>query len=264
MVIKRIKSFIKIFFETLNVAFSMFSAIPMHHVDWNEKNMKYMMCAFPFVGLVIGFLWFLWGFVVENSFLSSTSLIPAAVYTIIPVIVTGGIHLDGFCDTCDALASHQSKDKMLEILKDSHCGSFAIIDCVLYFILYLAFATELKELPLSLCFIFVLERALSAIAVALFPCAKNSGLLYVFSSSGVRKSVAAFNIALSFLLWLLLIIFCKKEAFAIIIACLLSFLGYYVLSKKYFGGITGDLAGAFLQLCELCCIIAVVVVNYIL
>lgn len=261
MVIERIKSFIKIFFETVNVAFSMFSAIPMHHVEWNEKNMKYMMCAFPFVGAVIGILYFLWGFVVKHSFISSTSLISAAVYTIIPVMVTGGIHLDGFCDTCDALASHQSKEKMLEILKDSHCGSFAIIDCILYFLVYFAFVIELKVIPIALCFSFVLERNFSAIAVALFPCAKNTGLLYIFSSRGVRKFVACFNIILTVALSLFLIIFFKKEGLAICFACLLSFLAYYLLSKKYFGGITGDLAGAFLQLCELCCIMAVVIVN---
>ena len=42
------------FFETVAVAFSMFSALPMPQVDWNERNMRYSLCAFPLVGALIG------------------------------------------------------------------------------------------------------------------------------------------------------------------------------------------------------------------
>ena len=40
--------------ETIAVAFSMFSAIPMPQFLWNEKNMRYALCAFPLIGAVIG------------------------------------------------------------------------------------------------------------------------------------------------------------------------------------------------------------------
>ena len=52
-----------------------------------------------------------------------------------PVLVTGGIHLDGFLDTADALSSWQPWEKKLEILKDSHAGAFAIIMGCAYFAL---------------------------------------------------------------------------------------------------------------------------------
>ena len=35
----------------------MFSALPMPQFDWNEKNMRYALCAFPLVGVVCGVLW---------------------------------------------------------------------------------------------------------------------------------------------------------------------------------------------------------------
>ena len=35
--------------------------------------------------------------------------------------------MDGFCDTCDALASHQDRARKLEILKDSRVGAFAVL-----------------------------------------------------------------------------------------------------------------------------------------
>ena len=47
--------------QTIAVAFAMFSAIPVPQFDWNEKNMRYAMCAFPLIGVVIGLLWFLCG-----------------------------------------------------------------------------------------------------------------------------------------------------------------------------------------------------------
>ena len=43
--------------QTIAVAFAMFSALPMPQFDWNEKNMRYALCAFPLVGVVCGALW---------------------------------------------------------------------------------------------------------------------------------------------------------------------------------------------------------------
>ena len=40
--------------ETIVVAFSMFSALPMPHVEWNAKNMRFSLCAFPLVGVCGG------------------------------------------------------------------------------------------------------------------------------------------------------------------------------------------------------------------
>ena len=47
--------------QTVAVAFAMFSAVPVPQFNWTEKNMRYAMCAFPLIGVVIGLLWFLCG-----------------------------------------------------------------------------------------------------------------------------------------------------------------------------------------------------------
>ena len=47
--------------QTIAVAFAMFSALPVPQFAWNQKNMRYAMCAFPLIGVVIGLLWFLCG-----------------------------------------------------------------------------------------------------------------------------------------------------------------------------------------------------------
>ena len=43
--------------QTIAVAFAMFSAVPVPQFAWNEKNMRYALCAFPLVGLLCGALW---------------------------------------------------------------------------------------------------------------------------------------------------------------------------------------------------------------
>ena len=57
---------------------------------------------------------------------------------LLPLLVTGGIHLDGFLDVADARSSHQSRARKLEILKDSHVGAFAVIAMGCYLLLYTA------------------------------------------------------------------------------------------------------------------------------
>ena len=100
--------------QTIAVAFAMFSALPVPQFEWNEKNMRYAMCAFPLIGLVCGGLWCLCGV------LPLPELTRAAAFCLVPVAVTGGIHLDGYADTSDALSSYGDREKKLEILKDSH------------------------------------------------------------------------------------------------------------------------------------------------
>lgn len=127
--------------NSLIVAFSMYSKIPMPRADWTDDTMKYAMCFFPWIGWVIGALDALWLYL--SSAWGLTLLLRAAVFTAIPILVTGGIHLDGFLDTSDAMSSWREREKRLEILKDSHTGAFAIINAGLWFVLFFGFAAQL-------------------------------------------------------------------------------------------------------------------------
>ena len=74
--------------QTIAVAFAMFSAVPVPQFAWNEKNMRYALCAFPLVGLLCGALWCVCGV------LPLPAPARAAGFCLVPVWVTGGIHLD--------------------------------------------------------------------------------------------------------------------------------------------------------------------------
>lgn len=86
--------------NSFKIAFAMYSKIPMPRADWEKENMRYMMCFFPFVGIVIGALMVSWSFL--SGKLGVGDSLRGVIYVLIPVLVTGGIHLDGLLDTADA------------------------------------------------------------------------------------------------------------------------------------------------------------------
>lgn len=245
------------------IAFAMYSKIPMPKAEWNKENMKYAMCFFPWVGAVIGGCFYLWG--ICGRRLPIGIPLYAAILTVLPVLITGGIHMDGFLDTMDALSSWQTKERRLEILKDSHAGAFAVIGGCMYFLMYFGFASELTEKGISLAAVgFVLSRCLSGYAVTAFPCAKDSGLAATFADGADKKRagrilLAETVFALGGLLWLDVCI-----GGAVLLVSLLVFFWYYRMSVDKFGGITGDLAGWFLQVCELLILATVAVAEKIL
>ena len=242
--------------QTIAVAFAMFSALPVPQFEWNEKNMRYAMCAFPLIGLVCGGLWCLCGV------LPLPGLARAAAFCLVPVAVTGGIHLDGYADTSDALSSYGAREKKLEILKDSHCGAFAVIRLCCYFVAYFGLCGSVRFTPRAgLCWTLalVLERALSGFAVAAFPLAKDTGLAHTFATAADKQTVRRFLCGLSVLLVLALT---ALGGGGLAAAALLALWRYDSVAKKQFGGITGDLAGLFLQRAELWMLAALAVSQW--
>ncbi|MBQ7157937.1 MAG: adenosylcobinamide-GDP ribazoletransferase [Treponema sp.] len=244
-------------FASVLLAFSMFSAIPMPRTEWNEKNMRYMMCAFPLVGVVIGALvqgvWALASCAgAEADFCAMVRRLMPLVLVLIPVAVTGGIHVDGFMDTCDALSSHADREKKLAIMKDSHAGAFSVLGCVLYFLADFVLFGEwcrgsIGVLPL----IFVFSRLLSAFSVATFPIAKDSGLVRTFSDAGAKRFTAVWC-AFWFVSLAVVAVFCFRwQGGAVVLAQVIVFAWYFVMTRRQFGGITGDTAGWFVQMAEI-------------
>ena len=235
--------------ETIAVAFSMFSAIPMPQFDWNPRNMRYALCAFPLVGAVIGGLLAVW--VLAAGWLGLPRILLGAGLCLIPVLVTGGIHLDGYADTQDARNSHQTPERRQEILRDPHLGAFAAIRLCGYFILSFALWCALPEVPLPAAVLMLcLSRSLSGLAVASFPLAKDTGLAHTFATSADKQTVCRILTLLSVLL---LTGLCLQGVHGLIMAAaaMIVFVYYRHMAVREFGGLSGDLAGWFLQTAEI-------------
>lgn len=232
------------------IAFAMFSKIPVPRADWDKENMKYMMCFFPGIGLVMGIL--VWGYGKLCGLLEFGSVMRGAGFVLIPVLVTGGIHLDGFLDTVDALSSYQPKERKLEILKDSHAGAFAVLMGCAYFVLGLGVWSEMELKVLPVMGVgFVISRSLSGLALTFFPCANKKGSLGMFADAAQKKVV---RLVLG--LWLsgcLCLSFWFDWRLSLILwGTAAAVYGYYYhVAVTQFGGTTGDIAGFFVQVCEL-------------
>lgn len=261
------------------IAVSMYSKIPMPQFEWEEKSMRYALAFFPLVGIIIGALQLLLFYVYRQNGLNGG--IYAALATALPIAVTGGIHMDGYCDTIDALSAHQSKERRLEILKDANVGAFAVIWAVLYFVLYYgawssiasnaagiaagiaietAIETAMKTETVMkvenktvwlIAAGYVTSRALSGLAAVFFQNANKKGTLAAFSSSAGKGFVCTALILVLITASIFQIIVSPQTGVLILVGELLFFFYYHHMSKNYFGGITGDLAGWFLQCAEL-------------
>ena len=106
-------------------AFSTFSVFPTPRIEWDEFSLKNVLAALPLVGAAVG--GFLCLYFWLSGLLELPAILSAVVFTILPVALSGGIHMDGFADTVDALSSHAEPEKKRAILKDPHCGAFAVI-----------------------------------------------------------------------------------------------------------------------------------------
>ena len=89
--------------KSIAIAFSMYSKIPMVQFEWKEEDMRYSMCFFPLVGIVIGLLSWCWWLFCQQFGIGKMCF--AFVGIAIILLVTGGIHMDGYMDTMDALHS---------------------------------------------------------------------------------------------------------------------------------------------------------------
>ena len=74
--------------QTVAVAFAMFSAVPVPQFNWTEKNMRYAMCAFPLIGVVIGLLWFLCGVLPLPGAAQAAGSPAASIWTATPTPAT--------------------------------------------------------------------------------------------------------------------------------------------------------------------------------
>ncbi len=242
--------------RTIAVAFSLYSRIPMPRFQWHDEDMTYSLSCFPCVGGVIGLIW--WAvYTIGNKI----GLPPSALcflMTAIPLMVTGGFHVDGFMDVSDALSSFRTKEQKLAILKDPHIGAFAVIRLSLAGLIYMASLSVVLASEKAPCLIivqaagFVLARGLSGLAILIFRSAKNEGMLYdELSSAGKGRKG---NLMMTGI-WLagacLLMIYAGYlTGLAVAGAAVAAFLWYRRKSYTEFGGITGDTAGWFVTVCE--------------
>ena len=224
---------------------SMFCAIPAPQV-WDEKAKDKMLLFLPVVGLEIGLLWAGLGWLCR--FLALPTLVTALLLSAYPYLVTGFLHLDGYMDVTDAVKSWRDLERRREILKDSHVGSFAVINIVLLMLAQFAFFASMKEEAnlLVLLFIPAVSRCCSALAV--------TGLKPMSTSQYAdRKKPRSHLVVLTAMLLVFLgggFLLCGRYGFALL-GCLAGYGLALRRAYKSLEGMNGDISGYALTLGEL-------------
>ncbi|MDR0812557.1 MAG: adenosylcobinamide-GDP ribazoletransferase [Oscillospiraceae bacterium] len=265
----KIKSQARSVVKSLRLCFGMFSKIPVGAPDWSEEARRYLMCSLPVVGAVLAGVLFLAGLAANALTLPpvlTTILIFAA-----PIAFTGGIHLDGLCDTCDALGSNAPPEKKREILKDPRAGAFGVIGVCVYLLCFFALCLQYAQLPLTvarlipLCAVFFVSRVTTAGLVVGAKASSSAGLNAQFHADAARRATMVFLTAL-------ILAFAVVGAFlfggvyadatiAVLAANLAAVLYARLCLAPKFGGFSGDLAGFSLCIAELLGLAAITVLE---
>lgn len=117
----------------LGASLSYFSILPIPHSD--EPPNDGAIAWLPIVGLVIGALT---GLGAYGIWLLTHSQIAAAITAwVLSIALSGAIHVDGFLDCCDGLFAMASPQRRLEIMRDPHHGTYAIVGMAMISLLWL-------------------------------------------------------------------------------------------------------------------------------
>ena len=238
----------------LLLTFQFFSVIPVKkNLPMEKAQLTAMYMLLPLLGLLFGSVLATATLLIRET-TDVSSLLLAFVIVTGSIIFTGGLHLDGLADVGDAYFSYQDREKRLEIMGDPRIGAFGAM------VLFLALAGKIiiiSETILSVSLwavvcIPVLSRIGLMLLFSLTASAKNTGLAAYFQKSADLKRIAT-----AALLWLVIIVAAiafllgwQVAGVFVMTAAIATFV-YRQWCRKNFGGVTGDLFGAYVEGMEL-------------
>jgi len=227
----------------------------VQQTSWADEDFGASVKFFPLYGLLIG-IFLAGGYYIFNLILPP--LITAALIILLEVVITGGIHLDGFMDTMDGLFSGRSPERILEIMKDSRVGAHSVIALGLLYLLKFSIYYEYpSEMMLSaLFFMPAMGRWAMLMGIIVFPYARLEGMGKSFHQYAGKKAFIIGTLMIliiaGFFKWIGIVTFMIAAAFA------------YLFCRKValqLGGLTGDVYGAVTELTQVVTLLVFYVVS---
>lgn len=223
------------------VTFISIIPIPQKYIPvWNNNTLRYFCPMLAVTGGIFGVLWLgFWAVLCEFS--GGSVIFRGFLMTLLTLGLTGGLHLDGLMDTCDAVFSRRDREARLRILSDPQAGSFAVMGCVVILLGKTILFSELLNLDVNPSLIPVYSRLGMAVLLNNLPFAKTGGLAVMLGSARNRKHNIFFAV-------MMILLFMLSKIIGIIFVISLIFWRY--MCVKIFGGISGDLLGFFVEMSE--------------
>jgi adenosylcobinamide-GDP ribazoletransferase len=257
----KIMKFIKGFL--INLQF--FTGIPVPiEIPMDNEHLRKAVQAFPLLGLLQGII-YSGLFYVLLEWTSFSHLAVAFLLWLATILLTGGIHLDGWIDASDAYFSYQDKEKRLEIMKDPRTGAFGVLSIIVLLSCRFLFIFESTWNVHTLSYILIaaipfLSKSVMGVLLLTVRSAKDEGLGSLFQSAASPRALwiyPVYVVGCLFLVYKFLL-----QAGLLIVAATCCFLFCRRKAVKWFGGITGDVLGATVEGTELILWMTVWLLHY--
>ena len=238
----------------LIMSIQFFTSIPIpYEVPMDKRHINIAVKMFPVLGLLQGFLYGVLAYALIQ-WTPLSALATAFIIWLSLIVVTGGIHLDGWMDCSDAFFSYRDREKRLEIMKDPRMGAFGVLSVIVILSARFLFIYEIVVMAVDVSYIFIIlipfiGKIVMGVVLINVKSAKPDGLGTLFKQAASKRTLWIYPMYL--LLVLLLILFLWPKAVSgvllLIIVAVLFVLVAFRKTIHWFGGITGDVLGASVE-----------------
>lgn len=242
----------------LPVAFAFLSILPLKraaeaHPKYLGRSMRY----FPLVGLAFGLV------LASAAYLTNYFAIPvplAVTLTVLPTVLSRGMHLDGLADSADGLLGGASKEDTFRIMRDSSVGAFGVAAIAMIFIAKFGLFGSIQFNRDALAMLVILpamSRWACVYASFIYDPARPDGMAKIFLENVTLKEFliagAIMTAAIAALLPLL-------KAVSILIWLILSTVLISAALTRKIGGVTGDILGALIEIEEVAALAGIIII----
>lgn len=236
--------------HSILAALQFFTVIPIRReIPLTKRTVTGMFLTLAWIGLGIGALQY--GVFVVLSDFTLTPLFIAVALVLTSALLTGGLHLDGFIDTSDAFFSYRDIKKRHAILDDPRVGAFGVMAFVFLILSKIVILYELITLGVMHWALFVLVPFMTRSGMLLFVLttkpAKDTGIAHFFLQK-LHKSTPYFAL-MQLNAIIILFAFTLTSTVPVILAIILlvTVVLYRSFTLRNFGGMSGDLFGAYIE-----------------
>jgi adenosylcobinamide-GDP ribazoletransferase len=233
----------------LKIALIFLTRLPLtHQQPIGKGQLSQALWAVPIVGAGVGLLGA--GVYGLTQALHVPPLPAATLAVAATVLVTGGLHEDGLADVADGFGGGATRERKLEIMRDSRIGTYGVCALILSFMLRVAALTNLDD-PAVVAAVLVAAHAAARAPIAAFmrlvPAARPDGM----SADAGRppKASAAVAVLLGLTSLAIGLGFAAGVAAVVLLCAAFGFMAW--LCKRQIGGQTGDVLGALEQMAEI-------------
>ncbi len=232
--------------DDIRSAFSFLTILPLGAPAGRKPG--WSVAWFPLVGLFIGA-----ALVAIAHFSSFDRDLSAFLILLAWVIITGGLHLDGFGDCCDGLLASVAPEERRRIMRDPRAGIWAVVGLSL---LLLGKWLAIRAVPIEMLILSpVLGRWAMVWAAYYFPYVGGEGL-----GARFRQGLGTWQVLIACGTVTLLVTTVEIVALWLCVYCFTMLFGHWA-ARRLGGGISGDIYGAICELSELLCLLALAVIH---